>query len=315
MIISASRRTDIPNYFSDWFINRIKEGYVCVRNPMNIYQVSKIPLTPEIVDCIVFWTKNPRNIMSRLEEIGEYTYYFQFTLTGYGKDIEPNLPSKRDELIPTFIELSNMIGKEKVIWRYDPILISEKYTVDYHVKAFKEIAEKLSQYTEKVVISFVDLYTKTQRNTKDLELKKLYKDDMRTIAKELSTIAQDNNLVIESCAELIDLDELNIKHGKCIDDDLIKRIMGCDLNVNKDNGQRLECGCVESIEIGAYNTCKNGCKYCYANFNDKAVIENNKVHNPLSPLLCGEIDVEKDKVNDRKVASLRERQISIFDML
>lgn len=314
MIISASRRTDIPNYFSDWFYNRIKEGFVCVRNPMNIYQISKIPLTPDVVDCIVFWTKNPKSMLPRLNELKDFSYYFQFTLTGYGKDIEPNLPSKRDELISTFIELSELIGKEKVIWRYDPILINDRYTFEYHTKAFKEIAEKLNKYTEKVVISFIDLYNKTQRNTKDLNLAKLTKEDMTKIGKELSNIAHENNLMIESCAEVIDLDELNIQHGKCIDDILIKRIIGCNLNVDKDSNQRLECGCVESIEIGAYNTCKNGCKYCYANFNDTIVNNNSLEHNPNSPLICGDIN-EEDKVNVRKVKSLKEQQLTMFDIV
>lgn len=312
MIISASRRTDIPNYFSDWFYNRIKEGYVCVRNPMNLHQVSKIPLTSDVVDCFVFWTKNPKNMLARLNELNDFPYYFQFTLTGYGKDIEPNLPSKRDELISTFIELSKLVGREKVIWRYDPILLNDRYTFEYHIKAFNEIAYKLSQYTEKVVISFIDFYAKTQRNTKDLALVNLTVSDMNKIGKELSHIAHSNNLMIESCAEALNLDELNIKHGKCIDDELIKRIIGCNLNVGKDSNQRLECGCIESIDIGAYNTCKNGCKYCYANLNDNIVYENSKQHNSKSQLLFGEI-TEKDKVTVRKAKSIKVNQLNLFD--
>jgi DNA repair photolyase len=314
MIISASRRTDIPNYFSDWFYNRLSEGYVCVRNPMNFHQISKIPLTSDAVDCFVFWTKNPKNMLSRLNELSDFSYYFQFTLTGYGKDIEPNLPSKRDELISTFIELSELVGREKVIWRYDPILLNDRYTFEYHMKAFNELADKLNEYTEKVVISFIDLYAKTQRNTKDLALANLTIADMKKIGKEFSDIAHSNNLIIETCAETLNLDELNIKHGKCIDDELIKRISGSNINVRKDSNQRLECGCVESIDIGAYNTCKNGCKYCYANLNTNIVNENNKQHNFKSHLLYGEITKE-DKVTDRKVKSIKENQLSIFDII
>ena len=144
MIISASRRTDIPNYYSEWFFNRIKEGYVLVRNPMNISQVSKISLSPDVVDGIVFWTKNPLPILDRLEELREYTYYFQFTLTPYGKDVEPNVPSKNDLIIPSFRKLSERIGKERVVWRYDPILFNDKYTMDYHIKYFKALAAKLT---------------------------------------------------------------------------------------------------------------------------------------------------------------------------
>ena len=131
MILSVSRRTDVPNYYSDWFINRIKAGFLYVRNPLNVHQISRIELSPEVIDCIVFWTKNPANMIEKLNDIKEYVYYFQFTLNGYDKDIEPNLPDKRKELIPTFQRLSEKIGKEKLIWRYDPILLNERYTIDY----------------------------------------------------------------------------------------------------------------------------------------------------------------------------------------
>ena len=157
MILSVSRRTDIPNYYSEWFVNRIKEGYLYVRNPMNAHQISKIDISPQVVDCIVFWTKNPKNMMSRLSELKGYNYYFQFTITGYGKDVEPNIPDKRTEIIPVFQELSRQIGKEAVIWRCDPIFLSEKYTKEYHLKAFEEIATKLRGYTDKVIISFVNI--------------------------------------------------------------------------------------------------------------------------------------------------------------
>ena len=193
MILSVSRRTDIPNYYSDWFVNRIKEGFLYVRNPMNAHQISKIDLSPDVVDCIVFWTKNPANMLEKLEYLKDYIYYFQFTLTGYGKDIEPNLPDKRKELIPTFRTLSKKIGKEKVIWRYDPILIRKRYTMDYHLKAFEEIANSLADYTERVVISFVDLYTKTQRNTKKLDIRQMTSDEMSSMAAQMAQIASKHN--------------------------------------------------------------------------------------------------------------------------
>ena len=160
MILSVSRRTDIPNYYSEWFYNRIKEGFLYVRNPMNAHQVSEIKITPDVVDCIVFWTKNPLPMMKRLNETKDYNYYFQFTLTGYGNDVEVNLSNKKTEMIPVFQELSEKIGKQKVIWRYDPIFFSDRYTKEYHLKAIKSIAEALSGYTEKCVISFVDIYPK-----------------------------------------------------------------------------------------------------------------------------------------------------------
>lgn len=312
MILSVSRRTDVPNYYSDWFINRIKEGFLYVRNPMNAHQISRIDLSPEVVDCIVFWTKNPGNMIDKLDCLQDYAYYFQFTLTGYGKDIEPNLPSKREELIPTFQRLSEIIGKDKVIWRYDPILVNERYTAEYHLKAFEEIASKLSGYTEKVIISFVDLYAKTKRNAGKLGIKQLSNEEMIHLAGQLAQIASKNNLKIESCAEQINLQDVGISHGSCIDRGLIEKLLGCKLICEKDKNQRPECGCFESVEVGTYNTCLNGCKYCYANFNNDTVKENIKHYNPDSPLLCGHITPE-DKITDRKMKSQKDMQLSFLN--
>lgn len=312
MILSVSRRTDVPNYYSDWFVNRIKEGFLYVRNPMNAHQISRIALSPDVVDCIVFWTKNPANMMEKLECLQDYVYYFQFTLTGYGRDIEPNLPNKREELIPTFKQLSKKIGKEKVIWRYDPILISKKYTMDYHLRAFEEIASNLADYTEKVVISFVDFYTKTQRNTRELDIRQLTNEEMINLAAQMAQIASRYNLIIESCAEQINLQKIGIQHGSCIDKKLIEKILGCKLNGEKDKNQRGECGCLESVEVGSYNTCLNGCKYCYASFNNEKVKENVKTYDPDAPLLCGDITAD-DNITDRRVKSLKDAQLSFFD--
>lgn len=310
MILSASRRTDIPNYYGEWFMGRLREGFCYVRNPMNPHQVSRIDLSPRVVDCIVFWTKNPANMIRHLEELRDYTCYFQFTLTGYGRDIEPNLPDKRKELIPTFQELSERIGKERVIWRYDPIFLNEKYTADYHLKAFAEIADKLAAYTERVVVSFVDMYAKIRRNAKAYSIRETAEDDIIPLARALAQIAADHHLQIESCAEQIELQELGIRHGSCIDRELIERLLGCRLAGGKDQNQRRECGCLESVEVGAYNTCLNGCKYCYANFSDERVAENVKLYCVDSPMLCGSIGPE-DKVTDRPVKSLKDGQISL----
>lgn len=308
MILSASRRTDIPNYYAEWFMGRIREGFCYVRNPMNPHQVSRIDLSPQVVDCIVFWTKNPAGIMKYLEELQDYTYYFQFTLTGYGRDIEPNLPDKRRELIPTFQELSKRVGKERVIWRYDPIFLNEKYTADYHLKAFGEIANRLAGYTERVVVSFVDMYAKIRRNAAAYSIRETTESDMLRLAKGMARIAADHHLLIESCAEQIDLGELGIRHGSCIDRALIEKLLGRRLVGGKDKNQRKACGCFESVEVGTYNTCLNGCKYCYANFSDEKVEENVKRYRVDSPLLCGEVGFE-DKVTDRAVKSLTDGQI------
>ena len=311
MIISASRRTDIPTYYSEWFINRVRDGYLYVRNPMNIHQISKITLSPNVIDGIVFWTKNPIPMMQYLDELNNYAYYFQFTVNAYGKDVEVNVPNKNDVIIPAFRKLSNRIGRDRVIWRYDPILLTEKYTMDYHVNYFNELAKRLSGYTHKCVISFVDLYRNTQAHLKELNILPLGEKEMYELAERLVEIANKNNLIVESCAEKINLEQFGIQHGHCIDCQLFEKILNCKINILKDKNQRLECGCMESIDIGAYNTCKNGCVYCYANFSKTTVIKNMGAHNPNSPLIYGEV-MPDDKIVERKMYSLKKNQISIF---
>ena len=311
MIISASRRTDIPTYYSEWFINRVRDGYLYVRNPMNIHQISKITLSPNVIDGIVFWTKNPIPMMQYLDELNNYAYYFQFTVNAYGKDVEVNVPNKNDVIIPAFRKLSNRIGRDRVIWRYDPILLTEKYTMDYHVNYFNELAKRLSGYTHKCVISFVDLYRNTQAHLKELNILPLGEKEMYELAERLVEIANKNNLIVESCAEKINLEQFGIQHGHCIDCQLFEKILNCKINILKDKNQRLECGCMVSIDIGAYNTCKNGCVYCYANFSKTTVIKNMGAHNPNSPLIYGEV-MPDDKIVERKMFSLKKNQISLF---
>lgn len=313
MIISASRRTDIPTYYSDWFFNRIKEGYVCVRNPMNIHQISKVSLSPDVVDGIVFWTKNPIPMMSRLDELENYMYYFQFTVNAYGTDIEAAIPSKNDVIIPGFQKLSQKIGPNRVIWRYDPILLTSKYNIEYHIHYFDEIAKRLSGYTHKCIISFVDLYRNTANNTKGLGLLPLGAKEMIELAKRLVAVADKYHLKVESCSEKIDLEQFGIAHGHCVDCDLFEQILGEKLDLSKDKNQREECGCVASIDIGMYNTCKNGCKYCYANFSPRTVAKNSSAHDPESPLISGNIYPE-DEVKIREVKSCKQCQLSFFDI-
>lgn len=307
MILSVSRRTDIPSYYSEWFFNRIKEGFLYVRNPMNPRQVSKIDLSPEVVDCIVFWTKNPRPMFDRLQELSAYHYYFQFTLTGYGRDVENNIPHKKEVMIPAFQRLSDQIGSEKVIWRYDPIMFTKTYTPEYHRKAFTQIAEALQGYTNKCVISFVDSYAKTKKNMAELGVYELNQEELTTFAKELAQVAKKNGMTIATCAEVIDLEECGIEHNACIDRTLIEEIIGAGLKVGKDKNQRMECGCIESVEVGTYNTCRNGCKYCYANHSPESVIRNCQKYDPYSPILCDSIK-EEDIITERKVKSFIKKE-------
>ncbi|MEY8338308.1 DUF1848 domain-containing protein [Lachnospiraceae bacterium 62-35] len=312
MILSASRRTDIPNYYSEWFFNRIRDGYLYVRNPMNAHQISQIPLTPAVVDCIVFWTKNPQPMLPRLDELADYPYYFQFTLTGFGSDIEPYIPNKRTYMIPVFQELSRKIGREKVIWRYDPIIFTDKYTPEYHLNAFRQIAENLCGYTGKCVISFVDLYKKTQKDMGTLNVHFLKERELIEFGRKIALTANSYNIRVAACAETVDLSACGIQPNCCIDKELIQQIIGCRIRAKKDKNQRRECGCIESIEIGTYDTCKNGCLYCYANSSPKRGSKNFHLYDVNSPLLCGKVE-DNDFISERKVTSLRETQINLWD--
>jgi len=310
MIISASRRTDIPSYYSEWFFNRIKEKLVYVRNPMNIHQISKISLEPDVVDCIVFWSKNPKPMIDKLQLIQDYSYYFQFTLNPYEQDIEINLPQK-DEIIETFKKLSDMVGPERIIWRYDPVLLNEKYNITYHIENFEKFASILKEYTEKVTFSFIDFYKRITENIKIIKAHEITTEEKNIIAENFSQIAKENNLLIDTCAEDIDLSKYGITHARCIDDRLITRIIGYNFSAEKDKTQRLECGCVKSIDIGEYNSCSNGCIYCYANYSRTLVEKNIKKHIGLSPLLIDRVN-SNDVINERKMISNKIFQKELF---
>lgn len=275
-----------------------------VRNPMNYHQVSKIDLSPEVVDGIVFWTKNPGPMLDRLDELRNYPYYFQFTLTSYGQDVERYVPNKSGVVIPAFQRLSEKIGPERVIWRYDPIFCNQNYTAEYHLQYFEKLAKRLAPYTKRCVISFVDLYQHAKKNMALLGIQELPPEQQRDLGKKLSEIARGYGLEMVTCAEQIDLSEYGVGHGHCIDGKLLEKLIGCPLSLGKDKNQRTECGCVESIDIGAYNTCQNGCMYCYATFHDSMVATNAGKHDPGSPLLVGSLGPE-DKVTERKVKSCK----------
>ena len=293
MIISVSRRTDIPAFYAKWFINRIREGYVLNKNPFNANQVKKIILTPFHVDAIIFWTRNPKPLMPYLNELDEkgLNYYFQYTITGYPRSLEKNTPHP-SKAIETFIELSDKIGKEKVIWRYDPIIFTKYTDSDEHIRLFDKISKALKGKTDKVVISFADPYKKITKKLEAIDYSDILdeKTKLYELAKQMSKIAQSRNMIVETCSEAIDLDYCNIKHGKCIDDTLIEKLFNINLHVDKDKNQRKECGCVQSIDIGVYNTCSHGCTYCYATYSDKTVEKNKLIHNSDSPLLVGNLE-------------------------
>lgn len=322
MILSASRRTDIPAFYSDWFFQRIKEGSFCVRNPMNPHRISRLNISPEVVDCIVFWTKNPEPMLQRLDELSGYDYYFQYTINSYGGEAEPFIPPLAQRL-ETFRRLSERIGKERVIWRYDPVFFSDKYTPEWHLESFARTAQALNGFTKKCVFSFVDIYpSKNSRNLSTLHIRQPDSENLDWFAGQMAEIAAENNLALATCAEAIDLSKHGIEKNSCIDRALIERITGSKLKVGQD-AQRPNCGCVKCDDIGAYDTCTHGCVYCYANYRSEIVREKARRIDVNSPLLCDSIDESVDKVTDRPLKSYKDNnggngggdsQITLFDI-
>ena len=264
MIISASRRTDIPAFYFDWFCQRLKAGYADVVNPFNRKQVSRISLKPEAVDCIVFWTKDPAPMLERLGALKGYHYYVQVSITPYGRDVEENLRPK-GEIIKTVQELSRRLGKERVVWRYDPILLNDSYTVAGQLVWFEKALAELSPCVERCVISFIDMYAKMKKNAAGLNLRELTEIEMHELATGLAERARGSGVRLQTCSEAIDLDIYGISHGACIDGELIEWITRKPVKAGKAKSQRPLCNCVESFDIGQYDTCINGCHYCYAN--------------------------------------------------
>ncbi len=313
MIISASRRCDIPSHFGKWFVNRLQEGFVLVQNPYNTKRFSKVMLTPEAVDIIVFWTKNPLPFLQYLPKIDAlgYPYYFEFTLTPYGKDTERNLPEK-EILLDAFITLSHNLGKNRVVWRYDPIVIDEQHNIAYHEEKFSYMARRLCGSTNRCVISFVDGYKNvTQRMGKNPS-DAVSRSNVHEISGLFSKIAKENGMEVVTCSEKYNLEKYGVQHGACIDKERIESILGCKIVEKKDKNQREECLCLESIDIGTYNCCANGCCYCYAIQSDKAAAANIEKHNPASPVLIGEAGLNA-LITNRDTKSVVINQMSFFE--
>lgn len=297
MIINASGRTDICAFYSAWFINRIKEGYVDVRNPFYPNQISRIELKKEKIDAIIFCTKNPIPMMKHLDQLKEYPILFHITITSYQKDIEPYVQPK-GLLIEKIKELSNIIGKENIFLRYDPILLNSKYTIEWHTHYFEELLSKLENSISKVIISFIDNKKNVQTHKDELELVELTEDKINQIAKEFGRISKKYNIPIQTCAEKYDLTKYGFKNESCISLNTIykltKKAKGWKKNKNRE-----DCHCVETTDIGAYNTCLHQCKYCYANYDETKLKSNNQNHDPNSSLIIGHI-TEKDTIKIRK---------------
>ena len=272
MIISASRRTDIPSSHNKWFLNRLKEKFVITQNPISKNKFYKIPLNKNIVDIIVFWSKNPNiDFLKEVKDLG-YEFYINFTITPYEKNIEKNIPDK-NLLIKNFQKISKLFGKEKIVWRYDPIILNDDFDINYHINNFNNFADSLNGYTDECIFSFIQIYKKIKDNIKNTD----NNEDKTLLIKAIKEISEKNNIKLKACSQ--DFYNIIIEKSACIDKERIQKILGYNIKEKKDKSQRKLCNCIESIDIGMYNTCPNECIYCYAN--SKNILKDYDINNPI----------------------------------
>ena len=313
MIINTGARTDTVQYYSQWLLNRFREGYVLVRNPLFPSKVTRYELDPEKVDCVVFCSKNYRPILGRINEITDrFNTYFYYTITAYGKDIEPGVPSI-DESMETLIELSSKAGRGRIAWRYDPVLLTEAYTIDRHLNTFWRMAEKLFPYIDRCIFSFVEMYRKLERNMP--ELIPLTAEDKRTIAEGLGRIAVENGIYIQTCGTDEDYAEYGIHRSGCMTLDILGRANGVEFRNLKHKGMRQGCHCIESRDIGAYDTCLNRCRYCYANTDPDRAFGNFRYHDPDSPMLLGTLKDGDMIIRGDQRSFLKKEEMQCRDLL
>ena len=313
MIMQTGMRTDIPAFYSKWFLNRIKEGYVLVRNPYNERQVTRYRLTPDVVDLIAFCTKNPAPMLPYMNVLKPYGQYWFVTITPYGRDIEPNVPDK-EKVMDDFKKLSDIVGVDSMGWRYDPILVDDKHSVEWHITEFEKMAENLCGYTKSCVISFIDIYKKVERNFRGA--REVSKKDRIMLGKEFIKIAGKSGMTIRPCAEGDELTLYGADCSGCMTVNTFETALHVHLDVpkRKTNQRNGQCACLLGVDIGAYDTCGHLCKYCYANSNTGLVKENMKKHNPMSPFLIGE-SMPGDVIHEAKQESWIDHQFNLFSYL
>ena len=307
MIFNISGRTDIVAFYSDCLFQRIKEGYVYVRNPYYSTQITKYLINEDVVDCFIFCTKNPRPILSRLDKLKPYPSFFYVTITPYGRDIEPYVPDYHN-VISDIQKLSSQLGKQAIGIRYDPIFINQEYTIEKHLYYFEDILSQLQGYVHHCVISFIDLYQKTKRNFPGIQEVPLFWQQQ--LVKAFVQIAKKYQFQIQMCAEPYDFSEYGVLSQSCLNARILKDITGYDFISVSSQPLRQHCHCYPSRDIGEYNTCPHGCLYCYANENKQKVMENYQLHDPLSPLLIGDVH-EDDIIKQAKQKSYKNRQLSL----
>ncbi|MBR6351520.1 MAG: DUF1848 domain-containing protein [Firmicutes bacterium] len=308
MLINTGQRTDIPAFYAEWFANRLREGFVCVRNPFDQSQVSRYRLDPSVVDVVGFCTKNPAPMFPYMDLLKDYGQYWFVTITPYGRDIEPNVPDKHC-LLEDFKKLSDIVGVDSVGWRYDPIFISDKYSMDYHRRAFDAMSAVLEGYTKTAVISFIDLYPKVRRNFP--EAREVTKEQRLELGKDIIEMASIRGMTVKPCAEGDDLAPFGADCSGCMKISDYEKAIGEHLNAPKKKGARDACSCYLSCDIGAYNTCRHLCRYCYANADPEEVLARSSLHDPRSPFLIGGYR-EDDRIHDVPQESWIEKQTSFL---
>ena len=309
MIIQTGMRTDIPAFYSKWFLNRLREGFVLVRNPYNPCQVTKYSLSPDVVDLIAFCTKNPSPMLPFMDRLEPYGQYWFVTITPYGKEIEPNVPDK-ELVIESFQKLSDLVGTDCVGWRYDPIFVDAGHSTKWHISEFEKMAGALRGYTRTCVISFIDIYKKVKRNFP--EAKAVSMEERTMLGKAFIEIADRNEMVIKPCAEGNDLEKYGAACSGCMTAAVFEKALHHRLHVpaRKKNQRNGECACILGADIGAYDTCGHLCRYCYANADAKLVRENMKKHDPDSPFLTGK-SMPGDIVHEASQKSWVDRQMQL----
>jgi hypothetical protein len=281
LIISASRRTDIPALYSDWLLNRLRAGEALAPDRFRPKRLYRIDLRPESVDCLVFWTKNPGPLMGKLSAIEDlgHRYYLQYTLNPYGPAFEPGVPPAA-ERFSLMAALAKRLGPKGVVWRYDPVIVNSELTPAWHARRYGEMAEKLSGLVERSVISFVDAY-------RHQPVAPPSDADRLAAAEALAVKARKAGLKISACAESPSLSAFGIEPSSCVDASIVESLSGRRPHVARDRGQRPLCRCFESRDLGAYQSCVCGCAYCYATTSKAKAVANHKTHDPLSPTLLG----------------------------
>ena len=285
VILSVSRRTDVPAYYAEWFMHRLRAGYLMTRNPMNKNQIRRVKLHPDVIDCIVFWTKDPAPLLPMLNELDflGYRYFFQFTITPYDQTMEKYI-RHIDDVVQTFRELSMRLGKDRLLWRYDPIILTEELDYKYHGKSFEKLCTQLADYCSGVTISFLTLYRRLLSNK---SLQSASEAEKLIVAEVISAIAEKYALPVYACCEQMNLSSYNIIPAACIDAQRIQQLFGRMIAAGHDVNQRNGCGCTASVDVGVYNTCPGGCIYCYANYSHDSIMANLRRHNVNGEFLLG----------------------------